>query len=315
MNLHIYCQIVDNYGDIGIAYRLAKTLASIDPSFQIYLWFSKDVPIEFSFKDITPNIYIDTITKSSSIEPGFTITTFSSYIPEALCDINTFHLDLGYLKFNESNLKFSQTGRHSFYPGFKEGFLLGNYIPKVKILHKEDISISWFTYKKEIPSFLLKAWINSDAIIKVYSSQLSNFKEGNLEIINIPFLSQNEYDDLLSTCHINFVRGEDSFVRSQLSGNLTIWSPYNTSISINPMDTLHTTFIKAYTNLWYPDDKKVYEKFVDDFLTNSSKDENIWYKLMYILPSLTPKLLSWREYLLSLGCISHKLYSHIPIIK
>jgi hypothetical protein len=38
---------------------------------------------------------------------------------------------------------------------------------------------------------------------------------GNLRLIPIPFLNQDEYDELLFRCDLNWVRGEDSFVRAQ----------------------------------------------------------------------------------------------------
>jgi uncharacterized repeat protein (TIGR03837 family) len=40
-------------------------------------------------------------------------------------------------------------------------------------------------------------------------------RRGNLTLIGLPFLPQPEYDRLLWACDLNFVRGEDSFVRAQ----------------------------------------------------------------------------------------------------
>lgn len=42
----------------------------------------------------------------------------------------------------------------------------------------------------------------------------------------IHFLSQNDYDNLLQNCHLNFVRGEDSLIRAFWSNNLFIWQIY-----------------------------------------------------------------------------------------
>jgi uncharacterized repeat protein (TIGR03837 family) len=42
----------------------------------------------------------------------------------------------------------------------------------------------------------------------------------------IPFLSQDDYDRLLLSCELNFVRGEDSFVRAQLAGRPFVWQAY-----------------------------------------------------------------------------------------
>lgn len=45
-------------------------------------------------------------------------------------------------------------------------------------------------------------------------------------IFQLPFLSQDEYDRLLWTCSLNFVRGEDSFVRAIWSGRPFLWHIY-----------------------------------------------------------------------------------------
>jgi uncharacterized repeat protein (TIGR03837 family) len=43
---------------------------------------------------------------------------------------------------------------------------------------------------------------------------------------NLPFLSQRDYDSLLSACDLNFVRGEDSLVRAIWAKNPFIWQAY-----------------------------------------------------------------------------------------
>ena len=42
----------------------------------------------------------------------------------------------------------------------------------------------------------------------------------------IAFLDQSGYDRLLWACDVNFVRGEDSFVRAQLAGRPFVWNSY-----------------------------------------------------------------------------------------
>jgi uncharacterized repeat protein (TIGR03837 family) len=42
----------------------------------------------------------------------------------------------------------------------------------------------------------------------------------------LPFLRQNDYDQLLWSCDLNFVRGEDSFVRAIWAGRPFIWQIY-----------------------------------------------------------------------------------------
>ncbi len=50
--------------------------------------------------------------------------------------------------------------------------------------------------------------------------------QGNLDLCVLPFMPQNAYDRLLWASDINFVRGEDSFVRAQHAGKPMVWQPY-----------------------------------------------------------------------------------------
>jgi uncharacterized repeat protein (TIGR03837 family) len=47
-----------------------------------------------------------------------------------------------------------------------------------------------------------------------------------LHIHNLPYLSQTEFDHLLWTCDLNFVRGEDSLVRALWAGQPFVWHIY-----------------------------------------------------------------------------------------
>ena len=49
---------------------------------------------------------------------------------------------------------------------------------------------------------------------------------GELRIVPLPRLTQADYDRLLWTCDLNFVRGEDSFVRAQWAGAPFVWQAY-----------------------------------------------------------------------------------------
>jgi len=47
-----------------------------------------------------------------------------------------------------------------------------------------------------------------------------------LRCITLPWLTQPDYDRLLWACDLNFVRGEDSFVRAQWAGAPFVWQIY-----------------------------------------------------------------------------------------
>jgi uncharacterized repeat protein (TIGR03837 family) len=68
---------------------------------------------------------------------------------------------------------------------------------------------------------------------------------GNLTVHVLPFLSQQDYDKLLASCDINFVRGEDSWIRAIWAGKPFIWQPY-----LQSEDT-HITKLQAFLDLYY----------------------------------------------------------------
>jgi uncharacterized repeat protein (TIGR03837 family) len=51
-------------------------------------------------------------------------------------------------------------------------------------------------------------------------------QRGSLKITFLPLLSQQDYDRLMWSCDINFVRGEDSLVRALWAGKPFVWQIY-----------------------------------------------------------------------------------------
>ena len=103
--------------------------------------------------------------------------------------------------------------------------------------------ISLFCYENSALVPLLESWAEGPEAIRVYVSpgaaaeQVSrwqgieitpgdSFHHGSLTMQAIPFLLQPDYDRLLWSCDINFVRGEDSFVRAQWAERPFVWQIY-----------------------------------------------------------------------------------------
>jgi uncharacterized repeat protein (TIGR03837 family) len=66
----------------------------------------------------------------------------------------------------------------------------------------------------------------------------------NIQILSMPFVSQDEYDWVLSQCDFNIVRGEDSFIRAQLAGKPFIWHIYPQD------DRAHEVKLAAFLDLY-----------------------------------------------------------------
>jgi hypothetical protein len=73
------------------------------------------------------------------------------------------------------------------------------------------------------------------------------FTRENLHVHILPFLSQADYDALLRDCDLNFVRGEDSWVRAIWAGKPFIWQPYFQD------ENTHVKKLNAFLDLFYAD--------------------------------------------------------------
>jgi uncharacterized repeat protein (TIGR03837 family) len=74
----------------------------------------------------------------------------------------------------------------------------------------------------------------------------------------LPFVEQERYDELLWSCDVNFVRGEDSFVRAQWAGKPFIWQIYPQD------DAVHLKKLEAFLTL--------YSKQISDFASQAVRD-------------------------------------------
>jgi hypothetical protein len=103
------------------------------------------------------------------------------------------------------------------------------------------LRVSLFAYENPAIGDLLHLWEVSDVrsaawlrwrrlpAIAAYAGKHSGRRHrcrGGLEIRLLPFLEQAAYDELLWLCDLNFVRGEDSFVRAQWAARPLVWHIY-----------------------------------------------------------------------------------------
>jgi uncharacterized repeat protein (TIGR03837 family) len=106
------------------------------------------------------------------------------------------------------------------------------------------LAISLFCYPNPHLPALLDAWADGDRPVccivpeGVAAGELDRWtggavphagqvlRRGRLSLAGIPFLAQDIYDQLLWSCDVNFVRGEDSLVRAIWAARPLIWQPY-----------------------------------------------------------------------------------------
>ena len=296
--LDLFCRVVDNYGDIGICWRLAKQLVR-EHGLAVTLFVDDLV----SFKRICPPV--DTEAERQQVD-GVTVRHWRGqdgvYSKEEVADIviEFFAVDLppGYIDamaqceprpvwFNLEGLTAEEwvEGCHRmpsmqprsmmkyfFFPGFtdKTGGLLREaeleqqrlqfepapFLRQLGLTEAEIAStkISLFCYPHAPVSALFEVWqagakpitclvpegVAADAVRAFLGESGNVATRGSLTVRVLPFVPQPDYDKLLWSCDLNFVRGEDSFVRAQWAGKPFIWHIY-------PQDeNLHHKKLRAF---------------------------------------------------------------------
>jgi uncharacterized repeat protein (TIGR03837 family) len=303
----IFCTIVDNLGDVGFSWRLARQLVN-EHELEVRLWVD-DLAI---FSQIESAIDVDEDQQwlqgveicywresFARIEPAdVVIETFACTLPDnyilAMADLpqQPVWINLEYLSAENWTLDCHclpslhphlPLKKYFFFPGFVEGtgglLLEKNLLPArvafnntsqdifwqelgLQSRRKGELCISLFCYDDAPIEELLSAWVISDVPMRVLVPQHSVnnaigmffgvdlstagqvLQSGKLQVCIIPFLAQDKYDQLLWACDINFVRGEDSFVRAQWAARVFIWNIYPQA------EQSHRLKLEAYLSLY-----------------------------------------------------------------
>jgi uncharacterized repeat protein (TIGR03837 family) len=137
--------------------------------------------------------------------------------------------------------------KHFFFPGFEPG--TGGLIRESNLApapHRNaggDLTVSLFCYDNPALPALLDTWSKAKEPLRCLVTEGSPrhqveswlgtpfppgaaTTQGRLSLEALPFLPQTAYDALLADCDLNFVRGEDSFVRAQWAERPFVWQIY-----------------------------------------------------------------------------------------
>jgi uncharacterized repeat protein (TIGR03837 family) len=290
----IFCRVIDNFGDIGVCWRLARQLAS-EHDLRVRLWVDdlNSLPPLCPGVDsrlaqqqqqgveirLWPENFPEVVPGSVVIE-AFACELPDNYIkamaklPQAPCWLNLDYLtaenwasEWHRLPSPHPLLALRKT---FFFPGFtaESGGLLrekGLFARRDNFLAqslaqqkpKNTLDISLFCYDNAPVGDLLNAMMAGPQPIRCHippgkplqavAAHLGSPKAqtiGQLEILPLPFLPQDQYDELLWRCDINFVRGEDSFVRAQWAGQPFVWQIYPQE------ENAHWPKLEAFINLY-----------------------------------------------------------------
>ena len=296
MRWDIFCQIVDNYGDAGICWRLARSLSSLHG--QEVRIFCNDLPTlnllasgcdeALAHKiDLQPWEASYSNARHPVQNPDVVIEAFGCDLPERylaglfIAPAKPIIINLEYLSaepwISDFHAKASPQShgipKYFFFPGFQDdvGGLLLDPIPpegsEVAHLIPTSLKSIWLKLRPKAkrisifcyPGAPLRKWLedlgdlgeNVDVLLTHGHAELLNLPGGqaidlpaNIQLFSMPFVSQDEYDWVLSQCDFNIVRGEDSFIRAQLAGKPFIWHIYPQE------DRAHEVKLAAFLDLY-----------------------------------------------------------------
>ena len=285
----IFCKIVDNFGDIGVCWRLSRQLAN-EHELHIRLFiddFKVASKLIAGLQENLPSQIVDGVeivpwTYADIAQPApIVIETFSCELPasylEKMVSTKSVWINVEYLSaepwvddFHARPSKHPslQLTKYYFFPGFSEktGGLIRErdlikqrnafiseiadpmaqqiFWQEIGVKRTSALNISMFGYPeanvKEFLAALIQygkdtnIWVPYSSILKALKplfpqhdfSLASELTIKNVTLHVLPFLSPAEYEQLLWACDINFVRGEDSWIRAIWAGKPFIWQPY-----------------------------------------------------------------------------------------
>jgi uncharacterized repeat protein (TIGR03837 family) len=293
----IFCRVVDNFGDVGVSWRLARQIAR-EHGKHVRLWLD-DLTVLCKLRpDADPGYDLQTIdgVEIARLSEPFVVDEVADVVVETFgCDppegyvlamaarpVRPRWINLEYLSaedwVEENHALPSPHPRlplvkHYFFPGFSPR--TGGLLRESDLLQRRDafqadpgaeaafwtslvgksppreaLKVSLFTYSgaplesvvRSSTSFPGPVWMIATEgaaasglrpwVERARASSRRNDHPGGgrreVEVFTIPFLPQDRYDQLLWACDVNFVRGEDSFVRAQWAARPFAWHIYPT---------------------------------------------------------------------------------------
>lgn len=348
MRIDVFCNIVDNYGDAGVCWRLVRRLAETAPSAPLnhsnrdcaqdsIRLFCDDLELLNQLAGTDAKIFgkslgIEILTWADSQNdaliglalPDLIIESFGcdlppSYLAQVSQNTSCVILNLEYLSAEdwiESHHGLSSPSgklkKYFFFPGFSKntGTVLQGKLPKQGDLLPASLKAVWdktrsdalkiclfcydtpemrtfvelFKYLDQKIDFLVCYGQASQLIKEIKPSLMGHLASSNIQCISVPFISQDDFDYLLSLCDLNIVRGEDSFVRAGWAAKPFIWQIYPQD------DGAHHLKLEAFLDKYLKNSPLESSQAIRQAMRLS--DPKSWLNQ---LPEMTKYAIQWRK--------------------
>ena len=273
----IFCRVIDNYGDIGVCWRLSAQLA--ERGHRVTLYADDASALQWMAPQGSPGVTVLPWPPEHALFEGeqaaqVVIEAFGCDLPQGFqAAMAAWHkapvwINLEYFSAEDEALR--NHGLPSpvlngpamglkkwfFYPGLSEksGGLLHGPTPHAAIaLADSPLRISVFCYEpaslglwlQQLSELPHKVCLQVTAGRATQAVRLAMHQLGHnhqLEVTELPYLSHPEFDLLLASQDLNLVRGEDSLVRAIWAGKAFLWQIYRQD------DGAHLKKLTAFLN-------------------------------------------------------------------
>jgi uncharacterized repeat protein (TIGR03837 family) len=302
--MDLYCHVIDNFGDIGVSWRIARQLARRGHS--VRLWVDDLASFRFLCQSIDPSRPVQTVDRVEvhrwvdGVEPrspgDVVVEMFGCDLPAGLVERmaeqpkSPLWIDIEYLSaepwVNQSHGLPSPhprlpLTRWFFFPGVRNGTgglpesfaratscdgegaradaaRLYGLAPR----RPDVLEVFLFAYPSAPAAALAQAWVDSPVPVRCLvpqgavadhvaralgrdsASPGQAIQAGALTVQRVPFVDQDDFDQVLAGCDVAFVRGEDSFAQIQWHGRPFVWQIYPQS------DAAHRVKLDAFLHVY-----------------------------------------------------------------
>jgi uncharacterized repeat protein (TIGR03837 family) len=280
MRWDVFCRVIDNYGDAGVCWRLARQLVA-EHGADVTLWIDRLATLARFVPELDPalpqqrdcGVIVRELDgdRAASDPADVVVEGFGCGLPPRYVDAlaarkpTPLWINLEYLSaepwvdtVHAIASPHPRLGlpRYFWFPGFTPA--TGGLLREAGLFAARDayqsaiarraagaaLRIVLFPYPNPALPALLDAWAEGDDAIAcsvpegVATSALDRWlrgdvphagqsvTRGHLTLDVLPFTTQDAFDHLLWRADVNFVRGEDSFVRAQWAARPFVWQPY-----------------------------------------------------------------------------------------
>ena len=305
MRWELYCRVVDNFGDIGFAWRLAADLASRGEAVRLVV--DDASALAWLAPRGADGVVVETWPGPDDGWADVGVETFGcgaaprSHPPAVSIDVEHLSAE-GYVE-RSHGLPTPRTGAGGqrsaawlYYPGFTDctGGLLRE--PDISTRQDEDERaeprrVVVFGYANAALDALFDALAATPTLVTICPGVLQadarslvgpTLARGALRATLLPFVSQPEFDRLLRASSLNLVRGEDSLVRAAWAGEPFVWQLYPQA------DGAHVAKLEAFLDLFLHG--------ADAALQGSVRSCFRRWNGLAAGPMVLPELGQWREH-------------------